>query len=62
MAWYEYIFIVIAVSLVALPFLLAIKNKKKHLGGCCCEYSCKGSCDNCPFKKMAQIKAKAKTN
>ncbi len=48
MFWYEYIFIAIAVGLVALPIVIKIINKKKGKSGCC---GCEGCAMNCSKRK-----------
>lgn len=49
MEWFEYLIIVIAIGLVALPIVLEIKNRKQGKKGCGCK--CDGCHQECPLKK-----------
>ncbi len=47
MEWFEYIFIVVAISLVLLPIILKIIGKKRGKPAC-------SSCCCCPHKNCCQ--------
>lgn len=56
MEWYEYLIIVAAVCLVALPIVLAVRNKKKGKPNCSC--GCEGcqGCSQCLPRKKEENK------
>lgn len=56
MQWFEYLIIIAAVALVALPIVLHFVNKKKGKTGCGCGCESCSSCALCNAKKTPDKK------